>query len=217
MFNKKHSSSISIMIVLSIVMIQLSCAPKTVSDINNSSLIPKPVAVTSTGDYFILKSGTDIYVKSGQDELLNIGNMLAGILRKSTGFELEVKTVEATPRKGIYLTLSDENVADLGEESYELNITGRLLTLTSRHPEGIFRGIQTIRQLLPPRIEMDSIQAGPWEIATGTVTDYPVYSYRGAMLDVSRHFFGVDDVYPGAIQRYCQVRAGTLYRYCTGN
>jgi len=31
-------------------------------------------------------------------------------------------------------------------------------------------------------------------MATGTITDYPVYSYRGAMLDVSRHFFGVDEV-----------------------
>ena len=41
---------------------------------------------------------------------------------------------------------------------------------------------------------MATVQKGPWKIATGTITDFPAYSYRGAMLDVSRHFFGVDDV-----------------------
>ncbi|MCK7460640.1 MAG: family 20 glycosylhydrolase [Sphingobacterium sp.] len=34
----------------------------------------------------------------------------------------------------------------------------------------------------------------PLKIATGTILDNPVYSYRGAMLDVSRHFFEVADV-----------------------
>ncbi|MDZ7633281.1 MAG: family 20 glycosylhydrolase [Bacteroidales bacterium] len=29
---------------------------------------------------------------------------------------------------------------------------------------------------------------------TGTIRDYPVYSYRGAMRDVARHFFGPDDI-----------------------
>jgi hexosaminidase len=41
---------------------------------------------------------------------------------------------------------------------------------------------------------MSTLQEGPWAIATGTITDFPAYSYRSSMLDVSRHFFGVDDV-----------------------
>ncbi len=96
-------------------------------------------------------------------------------------------------RSGIYLKLSTDNSV-LGNEGYELNISGKLLTLSANTPEGIFRGIQTIRQLLPAAIEMPAKQEAVWEIATGVITDYPVYSYRGSMLDVSRHFFGVDDV-----------------------
>jgi hexosaminidase len=58
----------------------------------------------------------------------------------------------------------------------------------------LFRGIQTIRQIFPANIELATRQEGPWRIPTGTILDYPVYSYRGVMLDVARHFFGVDDV-----------------------
>ncbi len=66
--------------------------------------------------------------------------------------------------------------------------------MSANTPEGIFRGIQTIRQLLPAGIESKELQKGPWKIATGTILDYPSYSYRGSMLDVARHFFGPSDV-----------------------
>ena len=58
----------------------------------------------------------------------------------------------------------------------------------------MFWGIQTIRQLLPATIELDNVQQGPWQIATGTIRDYPSYPFRGSMLDVARHFFSVEDV-----------------------
>lgn len=194
MLNKKHPLLISLLTVISVVVIQGSCTSRPVSDINNASLIPKPVSVTSTGEYFVLKPNTDIYVQSGQVELENIGELLAERLRNPTGFPMEVKTVTDVPKKGIFLTLTGDEETDLGLEGYELTISRKLITLKSPHPAGIFRGIQTVRQLLPPEIEKSDKQEGPWEIATGTIRDFPVYSYRGAMLDVSRHFFGVDDV-----------------------
>jgi hexosaminidase len=66
--------------------------------------------------------------------------------------------------------------------------------LSANQPTGLFRGVQTIRQLLPPAIERNARQEGPWRMATGTIRDYPDYGYRGAMLDVARHFFSVEDV-----------------------
>jgi hexosaminidase len=58
----------------------------------------------------------------------------------------------------------------------------------------LFYGLQTIRQLLPAKVELKTVQQGPWEIATGTIRDYPSYTWRGSMLDVARHFFSVEDV-----------------------
>src|ERR671922_20966 len=45
-----------------------------------------------------------------------------------------------------------------------------------------------------PAIERATVQPGAWELPTGMIRDYPRFAWRGAMLDVARHFFSVDDV-----------------------
>ncbi|HET9187719.1 MAG TPA: family 20 glycosylhydrolase, partial [Acidothermaceae bacterium] len=55
-------------------------------------------------------------------------------------------------------------------------------------------GIQTLRQLLPATIEAKRASPGPWRVTGGRIIDYPRFAYRGAMLDVTRHFFPVADV-----------------------
>lgn len=168
---------------------------KSPTDLSKSDIIPKPVSVTATGEAFILKSGTKIFVRGQLADLKQIGQFLADRLKRPTGFSLDVVTTDKVPGSGnIYISLNSIPVEKLGDEGYELNITKKLLVLSANSPAGLFRGVQTIRQLLPANIEMATLQKGPWEIATGTITDFPAYSYRGAMLDVSRHFFGVDDV-----------------------
>lgn len=194
MFNKFRKTLTAVLIIMSIAMIQISCARKSVPDLSQSPLIPKPVSVTPAGDIFTLKPSAIIYFQEGSDELKMTGELLAEKLRQATGFEINVTPSATPPRTGIFLALSDNPSASGGDESYELTITKKLITLTAGKAEGVFRGTQTIRQLLPARIEMNSVQEGPWEIPTGSISDYPVYPYRGAMLDVARHFFGVDDV-----------------------
>ncbi|MRT44747.1 beta-N-acetylhexosaminidase, partial [Xylella fastidiosa subsp. multiplex] len=78
-----------------------------------------------------------------------------------------------------------------GAEGYRLDSGGKGVTITAARPAGLFHGVQTLRQLLPAAVEKDSVQHGPWLVAGGTVKDSPRYAYRGAMLDVSRHFFTV--------------------------
>jgi hexosaminidase len=169
------------------------CREKMPSDLSKEGIIPKPVSITPSGDYFILKSSMVIYIQGESDKLKQTANYLAEKLKPATGFTFEVKPAVKTPLRGIYLTLKrDQAVA--GDESYELNISKKLLKLSANSPEGLIRGIQTIRQILPAKIELSSRQEGPWEIATGNITDKPAYNYRGAMLDVARHFFGVNDI-----------------------
>lgn len=193
--NKQNLTNTTLLI-LAILFIQVSSAAKTPSDLAKSSIIPKPVSISATGEYFALKSHSAIYIMGESPELKQIGQQLAEKLKLATGYKIEVRNTIRTPSTGnICLSLSEKNSEpNLGEEGYKLNITKKLVLLSANTPVGIFRGVQTIRQLLPAKIEMASTQSGPWEIATGTITDYPLYSYRGVMLDVSRHFFGVGDV-----------------------
>ena len=194
--NKKQNYTVTALFVFAMLCFQPSITAKTHSDLSKNDLIPKPVSLTATGGYFSLREGTAIYVKSQSKELKQIGEFLAGKLKIPTGFNFEVINSDKTPGAGnIFLSLRENNPdPKLGDEGYELVITKKLVSLTANTPTGLFRGIQSIRQLLPAKIEMAVKQAGPWQIATGKITDYPSYSYRGAMLDVSRHFFGVEDV-----------------------
>ncbi len=158
------------------------------------TVIPRPVSEVPTGGTFVLSAGTGIYVESATDETRAIGQYLADHLNPSTGYAIKVQAANGEPAKGnIYLTLTGADPA-LGDEGYELTITPELVRLVANQPAGLFHGIQTIRQLLPPSIDSPSIQPGPWLMQTGTITDYPRFAWRGAMLDVARHFFSVRDV-----------------------
>ncbi len=191
---KKKPYPITVMAILLLIIMQVSCTSRVPTDLSKNSIIPKPVSVTATGGSFGLNSGTGIFVQEGSPEIMKIGQFLSDRLKPATGYPFEVKTTGNEPGSGsIYLALSDDN-PKLGTEGYEITITKKLVTIKAAQPAGLFMGIQTLIQLLPPTVEMTTLQKGPWEIATGIITDYPVYSYRGVMLDVARHFFAVDDV-----------------------
>lgn len=188
---KKNLLASALFMVI-IMIFPLSCTSETPSDLRQVSIIPKPVSITATGDYFTIKKKSTVFVQGEINEMVQIGHFLADKLNKTTGFNAKVKTTSGEPKSGsIFLSLSDID-EKFGNEGYELTITKQLVTLKATKPEGIFRGIQTIRQLVAK--DTATKKRGIWRIATGTIADYPDYSYRGMMLDVSRHFFGVDDV-----------------------
>ncbi|MEU8762045.1 beta-N-acetylhexosaminidase [Streptomyces sp. NPDC048659] len=161
------------------------------------AVVPAPATVAPGGAPYTLGRSAAVRVDPGTGgaqarETRAIGRYLAGLLRPSTGYPLPVVDDDAA-RGGILLRLSPRATA-LGEEGYELRSGRTGVTLTAHRPAGLFRGVQTLRQQLPAAVEQRTVQPGPWRIAGGTVTDTPRFAYRGAMLDVSRHFFTVDQV-----------------------
>ncbi|MFE4370517.1 beta-N-acetylhexosaminidase [Streptomyces sp. NPDC056835] len=165
-------------------------------------VVPAPAQVRAGGSAYTLTARSRIQVegRSQEDarEARRIASYLAGLLRPSTGYALPV--TERRGEAGIRLRLvgSDDRAAgrdrELGAEGYRLESGRGGVTITAQEPAGLFHGVQTLRQLLPASVEKRTTQRGPWTVAGGTVTDTPRYAYRGAMLDVSRHFLTVDQV-----------------------
>ncbi|HEX2095532.1 MAG TPA: beta-N-acetylhexosaminidase [Longimicrobiaceae bacterium] len=160
------------------------------------TIIPQPASVEpAPGDPFTLTAATRIGVEPGSGEVAGIGEYLAAILRPSTGFPLPVSGAGGGPAGGISLRITADT-AGLGEEGYRLEVTRDSVTLRAARPAGLFRGVQTLRHLLPPGIEAEQsvLRAGAWTVPAGVITDRPRFAWRGAMLDVARHFFTVDEV-----------------------
>ncbi len=155
------------------------------------ALIPQPASVIPATGFFELTSATSITIEAADPDVSAIGRTLAALLRPATGFELQVSTAASTG--GIHLQISDADPS-LGDEGYRLTVTPEQVTLSAPRPAGLFFGAQTLRQLLPPSIESAGAQPGPWRIPAIDIRDTPRFAWRGAMLDVARHFFSVPDI-----------------------
>lgn len=79
------------------------------------------------------------------------------------------------------------------EEGYEMTISREGIILKGGSEAGIYYALQTLRQL---------IVAHDGKIPCGRIADAPCFAYRGAHLDVCRHFFTVEEV-----KRYIDILA----------
>lgn len=158
------------------------------------SVIPRPVSATATGKTFFLTDKTRIVVDATAVGANEVAQYFTAMIGPATGFSPQVEeSTGSVPDGAIFLTTAGGDT-ELGEEGYEITITEDQLKVAANSAAGLFYAVQTIRQLLPEKIELPEGQQGPWEIATGTIRDYPQFGWRGSMLDVARHFFNVDDV-----------------------
>jgi hexosaminidase len=152
------------------------------------SLIPLPTSVSFGGGEPFRLDSTVAVVASGGSEIARTGELLAAVLRPSTGFPIPVISDSETSRP-IALRL---NPSASGDE-YELVVTRDSVRLSGT-ASGVFRGVQTLRQLLPAAIESHIRRDTTFTIPTVRISDRPRFAWRGFMLDVSRHFFTVDEV-----------------------
>jgi len=169
-------------------------------------VIPAPVAVAMapTG-HFEVTPDTPILVDPGDSEAARIGLYLANLIGNSLETTPRVAPAGATiPAGAIVLTTHGADAA-LGEEGYVLAVTPERATITATAPAGLFYGVQTLRQLMPPSLEYTAARPHPLPIPAGRIEDRPRFGWRGAMLDVSRHFLSAEDV-----KRYIDLMA--LYK-----
>jgi hexosaminidase len=161
---------------------------------NELPLIPWPQKVQRFDSEFHLTPQTRIYTDWGSRKT---GRFLAAYLQPATGFpfKLKVKWIsDAVIPNGILLTTRDAN-NNLGPEGYELTVSTNSVVIRAPAQAGLFYGVQTLRQLLPPEIfSSNQVTDADWRMPCVHIEDWPRFGWRGLMLDVSRHFYNTTEV-----------------------
>lgn len=169
------------------------------------AIVPAPTSVTRATGRFPIDTGTRIVVDAGASAAVEqVARYLSDMLAPTVGAHSRLAAGAAAPRRSIHLTAAGADES-LGEEGYTLTVGTDRVTIAARTPAGLFHGVQTLRQLLPTSVEHKAALNRGLALPAVRVVDSPRFAWRGAMLDVSRHFLPLD-----AVKRYVDVMA--LYK-----
>jgi hexosaminidase len=124
------------------------------------------------------------------------GAYLAERLNQATGYSLKLDNhTQAQPAKGAILLTTKDAKPELGPEGYELTVTPDSVVVRASKSAGLFYGVQSLLQLLPPEVFAAKPVAGvDWKVPCVQIEDQPRFKWRGFMLDVARHFFTKEEV-----------------------
>lgn len=167
-------------------------------DESRYAIIPRPAHLEPRDGEFLLQAHT-IVIVSASDSML--GHQLARDLAPATGFALRVQVGEAPDavQPGVdarrIVLRRDPTQATLGREGYTLTVSPTEVRIVASGAPGLFYGVQSLRQLLPAAIYRSARQPSvAWTVPAVYIEDVPRFSWRGAHLDVARHFMPVDFV-----------------------
>jgi hexosaminidase len=186
-------------------------------------LVPVPRRLEAREGDFVVDAATRIYLSDpASSELRRLADFWADPLRTATGFPLSISgeeagragpnavvirleppeepgtarggTAQGTPGEWQTAALTGDFTPERrSREAYRLRIESDRVTLDAGAPVGIFYGLQTLRQLLPPEVERAWGEA-PLTLPNVSIQDEPRFAYRGMHLDVGRHLFPVEFV-----------------------
>lgn len=149
----------------------------------NYEVIPLPKQITKNqGGAFVLNKSTQIVYPEGNEKMQKNAEFLADYIQEMLGFKPSLSTSEA--KNAIILGLQAMD----NTEAYELTVNSDQVKISGSTEAGVFYGIQTLRKSLPITQGVDAT------LPAVTIKDQPRFSYRGMMLDVSRHFFPIEFV-----------------------
>ncbi len=176
---------ISTTFLATVLMVLMACSFAS----GGVSIVPKPVSLKQIAPgAFVLNTQTTIVYEKSLD---NEARHLKKSLETATGFNLKTATGNKSKANQIVLKIRPT----LKKEGYTLRSNSKTVTIEGSDPAGVFYGIQTLRQLLPPQIYRNApVENIPWSVPCVEITDYPRFQWRGLLIDPARHFIPVNDV-----------------------
>ena len=183
-------------ILMTAVMLSLSIVSGFAADrvrANGFGIVPMPYeANAKAGDPFVISKKTVLVVKGKEAE--NCAGYLQQRLAKSCG--LSLKTKKFTIGKAIVLKISDNAVAFSENDAYRFESNADKITISAKSEQGLFYGVQSLLQLLPPAVYGDTVQAGlELKVPAVSINDKPSMDrIRGLHVDISRHFRTKDEL-----------------------
>ncbi len=144
------------------------------------SIIPKPAEMHLKDGNFTLNATSSINYDTNNIEISRIAQFFNDYLETVYGFEA---TENADGNSISFKIISS---LDLGKEGYLLKVETDAIVITASSANGLFYGLQSLKQLLPVEATNTSLA-----IPCLDIKDQPRFAWRGNMLDVARHFFPV--------------------------
>ena len=141
------------------------------------NIIPKPLFQKIEKGVFILDENTSI---DSYGDFQNVANFLKSYFSETYNFRLP-----SNKSNNQILFINDSSIKN--DEGYQLKITEKNISISSKTTKGAFYAVQSLIQLLPIKTDSKEITIQCLEIK-----DEPQFVYRGMHLDVARHFFSVD-------------------------
>jgi hexosaminidase len=149
------------------------------------NIIPYPQKVTPEKGRFLIKKTTLLVYDTHNPELSTALNPLVLKLGYAAGIHLQA--APNAPRKNFIAVQLTDTLHN--PEGYHILIGPKKIEITAATPAGVFYAVQSLLQLLPVEIESPSLVKNiKWQLPALQIDDAPVFSYRGLMLDVARHY-----------------------------
>ncbi|MCU0335661.1 MAG: beta-N-acetylhexosaminidase, partial [Chitinophagaceae bacterium] len=152
------------------------------------TLIPQPAYAKQDKGTYNLPQELAIQVPARSEGITRIANLLAAQLKQSTGRQSNISSNMSKP--DISFALLEQPLPKLGAEGYMLQVNDKGISLKANQEAGLFYGLQTLLQLLPPVVESGSmVPTKQLAVPYVTIVDQPRVAWRGILLDVARHWF----------------------------